>query len=133
MTRMLTESVAQEVQKEKREAKCAQDAEQEWYQVAAIPGTLKYDPKYPILGYSDISSQNVHGYEGVDEINSYEACEVSCEEDTTGDCCSYGSVSVDKETKDMVKSNVYDEIKKTAPVFEEKSNGDSNVLFSEVT
>ncbi|XP_037788373.1 serine/threonine-protein kinase 11-interacting protein-like isoform X5 [Penaeus monodon] len=132
MTRMLTESVSQEGQREEvQEGKGTQQAAREWYQVAAIPGKLKYDPKYPILGYSDLSSQNVHGEGGGDEINQYETYEVESEKDITSDCCVEGSVTMNKETKEM--PNVYDETIKTAPVFEEKSNGDSAVLFRDVT
>ncbi|XP_047483139.1 serine/threonine-protein kinase 11-interacting protein-like isoform X4 [Penaeus chinensis] len=133
MTRMLTESVSQEVQREAQDSKGPQQAAREWYQVAAIPGKLKYDPKYPILGYSDLSSQNVHGEGGDDEMNQYETYEVKSEKHITSDCYVEDSVTMNKETKEMPKSNVYDETIKTAPVFEEKSNGDSTVLFGDVT
>ncbi|XP_063608823.1 serine/threonine-protein kinase 11-interacting protein-like isoform X4 [Penaeus indicus] len=133
MTRMLTESVSQEVQREAQDSRGTQQAAREWYQVASIPGKLKYDPKYPILGYSDLSSQNVHGEGGGDEMNQYEAYEVKSEKHITSDCYVEDSVTMNKETKEMPKSSVYDETIKTAPVFEEKSNGDSAVLFGDVT
>lgn len=130
---MLTESVSQEVQREVQESKVTEQAAQEWYQVAAIPGKLKYDPKYPILGYSDLSSENVHDEGGGDEISEHEKCEVGCEKDIISDCYAEVTVTANKETKELPKCNVYDGTIKTAPVFEEKSNGDSNVLFRDVT
>ncbi|XP_045597946.2 serine/threonine-protein kinase 11-interacting protein isoform X3 [Procambarus clarkii] len=122
---------------------------QDWCEVTEITRKLKYDPKYPILGYSDnvitpYDNEEKHALNTVDQLpanpdSSFDTvCEAAVTEHMVAQSCPYTpeftldthkhDINNDKTDSSCVVSCNWQE---AAPIFEENIGGECNVVFTQ--